>query len=365
MHNRLFDLLACPACHSTFLELAVTEELEEEIWEGTITCSHCGRVYPIQRGMPRLYLNDASWRTKAKEAEGWVAIHQQQGIYEQSEDAIDLQIPYHPDGPWPKVAQSFDVALSQLQLTGRETVLDLGAGRGWAAKQFALRGCRVVALDVVADENIGLGRGHVLMKKAGTYFDRVIGDGEKLPFRAGVFDVVFCAAALHHSSNLPLLLQNISRVARPGGRLCAINEPVISFLANEQEVLARDSPDELAVGINETRPNILGYVDALHGNGFAVTQAFPAGMYEASEPNLRHWAQAMGVIRPAEPLRRWWRMPPPVRHYLGNRARAIARGLVGKTRPPAFVTDERGRLGYAVLLWVGGELFLLATKKGS
>jgi SAM-dependent methyltransferase len=203
------------------------------------------------------------------------------------------------------------------------------------------------------------------MKKAGTYFDRVIADGEKLPFRGGVFDLVFCAAALHHSSNLPLLLQNIGRVARPGGRLCAINEPVIGLLADEQEVLARDSPDELAVGINETRPNILGYLEALTDNGFAVTQAFPAGAYGEGELNLRQWAQSLGVIRPAEPVRRWWRMPPPVRFYLGNRLRAAGSGLLGKTRPPAFVTDERGRLGYAVLLWVGGELFLLATKKTS
>jgi uncharacterized protein YbaR (Trm112 family) len=363
MRNTLFDLLACPACHSTFLELAVTQELQGEIWEGTITCSHCGRTYPIRSGMPHLYLNDASWRSKAKEAAGWVAIHQQQGIYEQVEEAVDLQIPYYPDGPWPQVARSFDLALSQLNLTGRETILDLGAGRGWAAKQFALRGCRVVALDVVADENVGLGRGHVLMTKAGTYFDRLIADGEKLPFRAGVFDLVFCAAALHHSSNLPLLLRNIGRVTRAGGRLCAINEPVISFLDNEKEVLARDSAGELALGINETRPNILGYLDALSGNGFTVTQAFPAVAYDDSEEKLHHWAQALGAIWPHEPLHRWWRLPQPVRYYLGNRLRATMRGMIGKTRPPAFVTDERSRSGYAILLWAGNELFLLATKQ--
>lgn len=359
----LVDLLACPACQGTLLELTAEEMRAEEIWEGAITCQNCGRSYPIQQGMPHLYVNDASWRSKAREAAGWVTLHKQQGVYEQAEQAVDLQIPYHPEEPWLTVARGFDVALSQLGLTGRETVLDLGAGRGWAAKQFALRGCRVVALDVVADENIGLGRGRVLMEQANTHFERMIGDGEKLPFRPGVFDVVFCAAALHHSSNLPLLLRQAGRVTKAGGRLCAINEPVISLLHDEREVLAGDASAELAVGINETRPNILGYLAALADNGFEVVQILPAALYHESEATLVSRAQELGAIRPDAYWRQLYRLPRPVRYYLGNRLRALLRGLMGKTGMPPFVKDERGRLGYAILLWAGGELFLLARKK--
>ena len=108
------------------------------------------------------------------------------------------------------------------------------------------RRCRAVALDIVPDANVGLGRGRALMEDADVYFERVIGDGERLPFNPESFDLVFSHASLHHSSNLPLLLQNVSRVLRPGGRLCAI-EPSISILESEEKVLARDATPELDV----------------------------------------------------------------------------------------------------------------------
>lgn len=361
MKRDLLELICCPACGGA-LRLAVQAEDEGEIWEGTLACEACAVAYDVDKGMPRLYVNDAAWTSKAREAQGWVELHRNMGIYEQGEEAVDLRIPYYPEDPWTRVSRSFDIALERLNLTGEETVLDLGAGRGWAAKQFALRGCRAVALDITPDENVGLGRGRALMEDAGTYFERIIGDGERLPFYPQTFDVVFCAASLHHSSDLPLLLQNASRVLKEGGRLCAINEPSISVLEREESVLAESASPELEVGINETRPNFLEYRRALEDNGLRISEAFPTDTYHMDDEMVREWAQDLGVIFPRFSLRQPLRTTYRLMTYVARRATAVARGRWPSTNGMS-AGNERERLLYGALLWTGNELFLLAEKR--
>ncbi len=359
MQEALLALINCPACQST-LSVDVAQRLEAEIWHGTLTCTACGATYPVQNGMPQLYLRNHGWKTKEIEAEGWVAYHKNLGIYDVAENPVDLQIPYYPQPPWINVARSFDIALQTLQLTGNEVILDLGAGRGWAAKQFALRGCRVVALDVVPDENVGLGRAHALMRHAGVYFDRIIGDGENLPFFPAQFDVVFCAAALHHSSHLGLMMQQIGRVLRPGGRLCAINEPCRSVLDDEQAILTRDATAELEVGINETRPTLREYEAALNQAGLVLRAAFPPVTQTMDLPTLRNWAASTGAVRPSlrqRPLSQQWL---GWRNYTDRLIKAFRQGGAALAQP--YRADERAQLETAVLHWLGSELFLLAEK---
>src|SRR5690606_1223621 len=116
-------------------------------------------------------------------------------------------------------------------------------------------------------EIIGLGRAWAMMKDAGVYFSPLIADGERLPLFPESADLVFCSAALHHSSNLPLLLQNIHRMLKPGGKLCAINEPVISIFEDEHRVLEQGAGRELKHGINENCPDLLQYYGTLHDLG--------------------------------------------------------------------------------------------------
>ena len=240
MRSSILDLVNCPACNGR-LNVDVAEASGLEILSGQLVCNDCGQHYPIEQRMPLLYVNDSRWSSKAREAQGWVAYHKNLGIYHQPEDAVDLKIPYYSEEPWISVARHFDIAMDLMKLTGSEVILDLGAGRGWAAKQFALKGCRVVAIDVVADEQVGLGRAWALMENAGTWFEAVIGDSENLPFFSETFDIVFCAAVLHHTSDLPGLLKSVCEVLKPGGVLIAVNEPCISIYADQEAILRRDA----------------------------------------------------------------------------------------------------------------------------
>ena len=240
MRRSLLDLVCCPACGGV-LEVSDVVEPQPTIAESELRCTGCSVVYPVQRGIPHLYIDDVRWAPKAREAQGWVDYHKERDIYIQPEDAVDLKIPYYPEEPWITVATSFDIAMEELVsfLKPGMVVLDLGAGRGWAAKQFALRGCRAVALDITPDENVGLGRAWALMKHAGVYFDLITADGERLPLLPESFDLVFCAATLHHTSDLSLFVKNIRRVLKPGGMLCAINEPCIAVDQKAERILAR------------------------------------------------------------------------------------------------------------------------------
>lgn len=361
MRDSLLDLVCCPLCQAP-LRVEATEWRDGQAWAGQVV-GRCGHRYPIQDGMPRLYVEDESWAVKSAEARGWVQYHQQLGIYEPVPDAVDLQIPYHSAEPWPGIARSFDIALETLQLTGQETILDLGAGRGWAAKQFALHGCRVVALDIIPDLNIGLGRAYALMGSAGVQFDLVIGDGERLPFKPGVFDVVFCSATLHHASDLTLLLRNIAYVLKSDGRLCAIYEPCISLLEDEKAILIKDAAEELSLGIHETRPDFNQYMTALAGAGLVVECAFSPQTYTLPDTDLLAIAHGEGVMWDS----RWARLHqhyPYIKRFVAKRWAIWRQGQwseIGRFRS----ADARTQAQFSLLQWTTGELCLVARKPDS
>ena len=53
MKRQLMEILACPICKHSPLDLYVFEE-KEDIDEGLITCSACNRWYPIIEEIPHM-----------------------------------------------------------------------------------------------------------------------------------------------------------------------------------------------------------------------------------------------------------------------------------------------------------------------
>ena len=52
MKRQLLEVLACPVCRYHPLDLKEAKTVGEEIEEGTLTCPHCGSVYPIIDSIP-------------------------------------------------------------------------------------------------------------------------------------------------------------------------------------------------------------------------------------------------------------------------------------------------------------------------
>jgi len=99
------------------------------------------------------------------------------------------------------------------EVAGRR-VLDVGAGEGRFARELALRGAQVVALDrskamLRAGEQAGEGPRPELVQ----------GDALALPFADGSFDVVVAVTVLCFIERAVVAVREIARVTRPGGRV--------------------------------------------------------------------------------------------------------------------------------------------------
>lgn len=110
--------------------------------------------------------------------------------------------------------------------------LDLGAGRGIASYALARDGWRVTAVEPDQSAVVGAEAIRKLAKETGLPIDVVAQYGEALPFADRRFDLVHCRAVLHHARNLSALCREVSRVLRPGGRVIATREHVISRKAD-------------------------------------------------------------------------------------------------------------------------------------
>ena len=98
-------------------------------------------------------------------------------------------------------------------LRGDERVLDAGCGTGALAYALAPLVGEVVGVDS-SEEYLAVARAHA---PPGCTF--VAGDAEALPFPYGDFDLVGCLRVLHHVRRPELVVGEIARVTRPGGKI--------------------------------------------------------------------------------------------------------------------------------------------------
>jgi ubiquinone/menaquinone biosynthesis C-methylase UbiE/uncharacterized protein YbaR (Trm112 family) len=251
--------MRCPVCHGMLDDVP-----------GGLRCARCDADYAIEDGIPRM-LDDRLPGIAAKRAEiaGWVAIAKAEGWYE-PDDEVDSVLPYvcrdlgWDDRTWRANEHSFSLLLEHVRPGMR--VLEVGAGRAWAAQHLVPRGVEYVATDIVADGNVGIGRGAFYEARVGP-FARVQADGEHLPFADEAFDLVYCVAALHHALDLRQMVSELARVTRRGGLVAALNEGTRALRASGE---AEDQEAEKGFGINEHVHTLYAYLWAFARAGLVV-----------------------------------------------------------------------------------------------
>ena len=108
-------------------------------------------------------------------------------------------------------------AIHQMNLTGRETVLEVAAGTCAFGRMIAPHAKNITELD--ATEAM-LAAGKTENEKLGiTNADYVIGTAEHLHFADGTFDAVATRLAFHHFADPETVFTEMCRVLKPGGKL--------------------------------------------------------------------------------------------------------------------------------------------------
>ena len=103
-------------------------------------------------------------------------------------------------------------------LDGSERALDSGCGAGALAFALAPFVGSVVGVDL-SEDLIAAGR-----ELAPPNCELVVGDATALPFEYGSFDIVGCMRVLHHAHRPELIVSELARVTRPGGRILLVDQ---------------------------------------------------------------------------------------------------------------------------------------------
>jgi SAM-dependent methyltransferase len=167
-------------------------------------------------------------------------------------------------------------------LAGSERALDSGCGSGALAFALAPLVGEVVGVDL-SRELLDAGRG-----AAPVNVTLAEGDATALPFGAGEFDLAGCARVLHHVRRPELVVSELARVTRPGGRILVIDQlgdiDPLRRLDMERFERARDPFHELLLPDTDIR----GLLDA---NGLVVEK----NEITVEQRELEHYLDLVGL----------------------------------------------------------------------
>lgn len=133
--------------------------------------------------------------------------------------------PTHPlAAMWQQRASAYAGLLTALPDESPRTVLDIGAGCGWLAADFAQRGSRAAAVDITVDggDGLALARHH----DADLFLARA--EMQSLPFASGTLDLAIFNASLHYAEQTSVALDEARRVVKPGGLIAVLDSPVFT-----------------------------------------------------------------------------------------------------------------------------------------
>ncbi len=229
MNRALLDILACPVCHDGALSLE-GDDGRELTDSGMIKCSQCESRFPIVKGIPRLLpaellegveatansgagtgVSDSVSDTELTAADSKAVLDTQRGYDHQHVELRDPTPQYlrwraHFERHSPLPVEEYH----------NKMVLDVGCGEGRHAYCASECGASVVGMD--------LSRGIELTAERLSCFPKagfVQADIYHLPFKKGVFDIVYSIGVLHHTPKPLDSFLAIGTLVKPGGLLSA------------------------------------------------------------------------------------------------------------------------------------------------
>jgi ubiquinone/menaquinone biosynthesis C-methylase UbiE len=215
------DLFVCPRCRTTL----------ERNAPDRVTCPQDGLEFWNVDGIWRFLLPESEAHY-ARFIRDYESVRRSEGRGSSSANYYralpfkDLSGQHARD--WAIRAHSFNVlvknVLTRLQnpLERSLKILDLGAGNSWLSSRLSAQGDRVLAVDLLVNEQDGLGA----WKNYENSFTPIQAEFNHLPVMDRFADTVIFNASFHYSENYSETLKEALRVTSLGGLVVIMDSPV-------------------------------------------------------------------------------------------------------------------------------------------
>lgn len=215
------DFFICPRCRSTL----------ERTAPDSLTCPQDGLEFWKDDGIWNFFLpeSEAHFQRFIKEYEtvrGFEGRGSADPDYYRTLPYKDLTGNFSAD--WAVRARSFEVLVRKVLTPLQERllrplkILDLGAGNGWLSNRLAGQGDYVVAVDLLVNEQDGLGA----WKNYEHQFVLIQAEFNRLPIMNDFFDAVIFNASFHYSENYEETLAETLRVLNENGLVTIVDSPI-------------------------------------------------------------------------------------------------------------------------------------------
>ena len=223
MKSDLLEILACPCCPDSSLNLRVFKQERGEIFLGELRCSACNEIYLIQDGIPRMIPRTKECSTEArKDSQRELDLKHYEvreanityydSVAEVYEDEIEQAV-HQSESNQRRIDQ---MVKSLAEKTQKELFLDLGCGTGNVLKFGEKYFRRALGIDISFNMLKQTKRNNLEVIQADTLF---------LPFKSSLFDVVSIFSVLHHIYDYHPVFNQIKRVLKNGGYLYSDWDP--------------------------------------------------------------------------------------------------------------------------------------------
>jgi SAM-dependent methyltransferase len=137
---------------------------------------------------------------------------------------------------WQIRARTFDCLIERVVKPGlpRDArILDLGAGNCWLSFRLALAGLKPCAVDLLTNDNDGLGAAeHYREHLPAPFFQRFQAELSRLPFQSEQFDAALFNASFHYAEDAEAALSEALRCVKRGGIVIICDTPWYSSEAS-------------------------------------------------------------------------------------------------------------------------------------
>ncbi len=228
MKYRLLELLCCPACGGSKLEVrSFRSEIAEppaEIIDGILICANCGKIYPVVAGIPRMlpdsfaeyYPYLSAYHPNLPKPPGTdEEAARFKKLHKSTQESFSFEWLRYQVTDFEENLEFFGQAtgLAPADLRGK-LVLDAGCGMGRFIEVAASWGAEVVGLDLSRSvdrawrETSHRARIHLVQ-----------GDIMRPPLKPSSFDFIYSIGVLHHTPNTRLAFRSLCPLLRPEGKI--------------------------------------------------------------------------------------------------------------------------------------------------